>query len=49
MAKTGRSEIRESTLEGLDTAARRDKHGGPFSTSLQRTYGCPSIPHEQCS
>ncbi|MFF9019503.1 hypothetical protein [Streptomyces eurythermus] len=27
-AQTERENIRESTLEGLDTAAREDKHGG---------------------
>nr|WP_246565148.1 recombinase family protein [Streptomyces roseirectus] len=28
MAENGRENIRESTLEGLDTAARKGKHGG---------------------
>jgi DNA invertase Pin-like site-specific DNA recombinase len=28
MAETERDNIREATLEGLDTAARKDKHGG---------------------
>jgi DNA invertase Pin-like site-specific DNA recombinase len=28
MAETERENIRESTLEGLDTAARKGKHGG---------------------
>ncbi|MGW7081485.1 recombinase family protein [Streptomyces sp. NPDC054866] len=28
MAETGRENIRESTLEGLDTAARKGKRGG---------------------
>nr|WP_294011546.1 recombinase family protein [Streptomyces sp.] len=28
MAETEREDIRESTLEGLDAAARRGKHGG---------------------
>lgn len=29
MTETERENIRESTLEGLDTAARKGKHGGP--------------------
>jgi DNA invertase Pin-like site-specific DNA recombinase len=28
MAETERENIRESTLEGLDTAARKGRHGG---------------------
>ncbi|MFC4517295.1 recombinase family protein [Streptomyces ehimensis] len=31
MAETERENIRESTLEGLDTAARKGKHGGRLS------------------
>ncbi|MFJ4916672.1 hypothetical protein [Streptomyces sp. NPDC088726] len=40
MAETERESIRESTLEGLDTAARKGKHGGRPRSS-PTTYSTP--------
>ncbi len=51
MAETERENIRESTLEGLDTAARKGKHGGRppvitddmLHTVLRRRAGGESV------
>ncbi|MFD4977077.1 recombinase family protein [Streptomyces sp. NPDC058424] len=40
MAETERENIRKSTLEGLDTAARKGKHGGRHA-GLSPTSGRP--------
>jgi hypothetical protein len=55
MAETERESIRESTLEGLDTAARKGKHGGRppvitadmFQTVLRRRAGGESVEQIQ--
>ncbi|CAL9664246.1 hypothetical protein [Streptomyces sp. Tu 3180] len=55
MAETVRENIRESTLEGLDTAARRGKHGGRppvitadmLHTVLRRRAGGESVEQIQ--
>jgi hypothetical protein len=55
MAETERENIRESTLEGLDTAARKGKHGGRppvitddmLHTVLQRRAGGESVEQIQ--
>ncbi|MFD4792567.1 recombinase family protein [Streptomyces anulatus] len=55
MAETGRENIRESTLEGLDTAARKGKHGGRppvitddmLHTVLRRRAGGESVEQIQ--
>ncbi|WP_228011363.1 recombinase family protein [Nonomuraea phyllanthi] len=41
MAETERENIRESTLEGIDTAARKGKHGGAGSRSSPTTCCTP--------
>lgn len=55
MAETERENIRESTLEGLDTAARKGKHGGRppvitddmLHTVLRRRAGGESVEQIQ--
>ncbi|MFF3847123.1 recombinase family protein [Streptomyces sp. NPDC002328] len=55
MAETERENIRESTLEGLDTAARKGKHGGRppvitddmLHTVLRRSAGGESVEQIQ--
>ncbi|MFD5477412.1 hypothetical protein [Streptomyces hawaiiensis] len=55
MAETERENIRESTLEGLDTAARKGKHGGRppaitddmLHTVLRRGAGGESVEQIQ--
>lgn len=55
MAETERENIRESTLEGLDTAARKGKHGGRppvitddlLHTMLRRRAGGESVEQIQ--
>ncbi|MEU9999161.1 recombinase family protein [Streptomyces sp. NPDC050848] len=55
MAETERENIRESTLEGLDTAARKGKHGGRppvitddmLHTVLRRRAGGESVERIQ--
>ncbi|WP_258177159.1 recombinase family protein [Streptomyces solincola] len=55
MAETERETIRESTLEGLDTAARKGKHGGRpqvitedmLHTVLRRRAGGESVEQIQ--
>ncbi|MFI8194756.1 hypothetical protein ACIF8T_39700 [Streptomyces sp. NPDC085946] len=55
MAETERENIRESTLEGLDTAARKGKHGGwppvitadMLHTVLRRRAGGESVEQIQ--
>ncbi|MGW6718019.1 recombinase family protein [Streptomyces sp. NPDC054995] len=55
MAETERKNIRESTLEGLDTAARKGKHGGRppvitddmLHTVLRRRAGGESVEQIQ--
>jgi DNA invertase Pin-like site-specific DNA recombinase len=53
MAETERENIRESTLEGLDAAARKGKHGGPVITDdmlhtvLRRRTGGESVEQIQ--
>jgi DNA invertase Pin-like site-specific DNA recombinase len=43
MAETERENIREATLEGLDAAARKDKHGGRPAVSPHNTSStCPA-------
>ncbi|WP_413804723.1 recombinase family protein [Streptomyces sp. OE57] len=40
MAETERANIHESTLEGLDTAARKGKHGGRPPVITMRSTPC---------
>ncbi len=45
MAETEREDIRESTVEGLDTAARKGKHGGRPPVITDDMSGVVSGPH----
>ncbi|MCX5188921.1 recombinase family protein [Streptomyces sp. NBC_00268] len=54
MAQTERENIRESTPEGLDTAARKGKHGGRPSSPTTCSTPCsaatrPASPSSRSS